>query len=340
MSLTKWLESQPHYPKFYFAPRGADYALAGAGINRESHEPFEGAFGIVSFDGSVKRFIEPLTSLRGTPLPTIRTPHPLPPSPPVERGKHDFLHLVSKALIAIQQRQFEKVVLAHKNTLSLSTPINPFDLLDRLHAYIPHAYHYLYQPEPGIAFLGASPEQLFKRQGRRIETEAQAGTKPRGSSIADLLGSPKEQHEHQLVIDNLLDALKTLCIDYGITHEREINPLPQVQHLRTRLAGILQTEISDTQILKALHPTAAICGWPREHAFEFIKTHEPLERGLYTGTIGYAGKEYSEFAVAIRCAVVKDYELQMFGGAGIVKGSVAEEEWSEIQNKIAFWRHL
>ncbi len=343
MSLTKWLENQPHYPKFYFAPRGAGHALAGAGIKRESNEPFAGAFGIVSFDGHIKRFIEPAYAKASAGRPIILSPQrKLGSIPwiPASAGMTEFLALVTKALDAINQNQFEKVVLAHQTTLSTDTPINPFDLLDRLHAYIPNAYHYLYQPAPGTTFLGASPEQLYKRSGRKIDTEAQAGTKPYGSSVSELIENPKEQHEHQIVIDNLLSALGSLCIDYGITHEREINSMAQVQHLRTRLAGILRENINDDNILKTLHPTAAVCGWPKKAAFDFIQKNEPFERGFYAGAIGYIDQDESDFAVAIRCALVKDCSIQMFGGAGIVKDSVAEQEWSEIQNKIAFWRHL
>ena len=116
--------------------------------------------------------------------------------------------------------------------------------------------------------------------------------------------------------------------------------LPQVQHLRTSLAGILKTGQTDKNILATLHPTAAIGGLPSYQALRFIRNSERLDRGFYAGAIGYIEHDEAEFAVAIRSAVMQDSFLHLFGGAGVVEGSNPEQELQEIENKIAFWSQI
>ena len=252
-----------------------------------------------------------------------------------------FSNTVQQALKLIQAGDLQKVVLAQRHTLTCSKPIDSIALLERLMAYFPKGHHYLFEPKPGLAFIGASPERLYRRTGLNIESEAQAGTRLLGEALEqELLNSPKDNREHQLVVDNILKALKDICLDYGVTKSKHIVKLPNVQHLKTLLAGILKESVTDQDILKALHPTAAVCGWPLAKAFETIRALEDFDRGFYAGAFGIVGSESSEFNVAIRGAVISGCELHTFAGAGIVTGSKAFDEQQEIENKMAFWRNL
>jgi menaquinone-specific isochorismate synthase len=154
------------------------------------------------------------------------------------------------------------------------------------------------------------------------------------------LESPKDHHEHQLVVDNILGAFDKICLDYGITKAKHIAKLPNLQHLKTKIAGILKHGVTDLDILRALHPTAAVCGWPIDKAFETIRELENFDRGFYAGSFGTVTDHESEFNVAIRSAVIKDCELHIFAGAGIVDGSTAQNEQQEIENKMDFWERL
>jgi menaquinone-specific isochorismate synthase len=82
-------------------------------------------------------------------------------------------------------------------------------------------------------------------------------------------------------------------------------------------------------LIEKLHPTAAVGGIPHQLAMQKILEIEKEERFLYAAPIGIISKEFSEIVVGIRSGFIKDKNLTIFGGAGIVKGSDAEEEWNE-----------
>jgi menaquinone-specific isochorismate synthase len=110
--------------------------------------------------------------------------------------------------------------------------------------------------------------------------------------------------------------------------------LARGRHLRSKVRGTLEDGVTDAALLDAMHPTPAVGGHPRSEALEQIRTLEPFDRGWYAGPVGWIGQEASEFAVGIRSGLVRGRTLALFSGAGIVAGSVPEEEWAEIEQKI------
>jgi menaquinone-specific isochorismate synthase len=87
--------------------------------------------------------------------------------------------------------------------------------------------------------------------------------------------------------------------------------------------------------MTALHPSPAVGGVPPGKALEYIREHEPFDRGWYAGPVGWIGPNSSEFAVAIRSGLVHDNTLSLYSGAGIVDGSTPEDEWNEIDTKLS-----
>ena len=192
-----------------------------------------------------------------------------------------------------------------------------------------------------MAFLGASPERLFRRDGRSVESEAVAGTRPRGVSSADdeglrddLLHSAKDRSEHTYVSKGIGEALAPLCEELEIEDGVSEMKLARGRHLRSRVRGTLRDGVTDAALLDALHPTPAVGGHPRDEALERYRDLEPFDRGWYAGPVGWIGAEASEFAVGIRSGLVRGRTLALFSGAGIVAGSVPDEEWAEIEQKI------
>lgn len=321
-------------------------------MGRESKTPLMGSLGLLRFDHHRKSddLWKPFGESRFIIPKELRCENEPSPLTPLPEGEGDFVKtksgegwslMVNQALAKIKSNQLQKVVLAQRQVLTASKPIDPIELFRRLKAYFPNTHHFFYEPEPGLAFIGASPEQLYKRMGKNIESEAQAGTRVSGEAFSkDLFENPKDHLEHQFVVDCILEVLEKLCLDFGITHAKYIAQLPNVQHLKTKLAGILKNGVTDQDILTALHPTPAVCGWPIRAAFEVIRQLENFDRGFYTGALGIIGEYESEFNVAIRGAVIKGCQLVAFAGAGIVLGSDVLCEQQEIENKMAFWRDL
>lgn len=235
----------------------------------------------------------------------------------------------------------EKIVLARKSIFDFDVYIDPIALLKHLKDKTPRCFHFCFQTAKTTAFLGASPERLYKRSEDHIETEAVAGTSARGASREEeaaleqeLLSCSKNALEHRYVVDAIQAALNELCSEVQADPGARLVKLEGGQHLVTRFAGTLRGKVSDDQIVARLHPTPAVAGCPKEEALAAIRDWEPFARGWYAGPVGCAGYDQSEFAVAIRSALVNHDKLSLYAGAGIVEGSTAEGEWREIETKI------
>ena len=248
---------------------------------------------------------------------------------------------VGRALSAFSEGRLGKVVLARRAEFGFDRALDPTLLLESLRAATPGCFHFYVEPEDGTAFLGASPERLFRRDGRSVETEAVAGTRPRGVSSADdevlrddLLHSAKDLSEHTYVSKGIREALAPLCEELEIEDCVSEMKLARGRHLRSKVRGVLKHGVTDAGLLEAMHPTPAVGGYPRDEALEEIRTLEPFDRGWYAGPVGWIGTEDSEFAVGIRSGLVRGQTLALFSGAGLVAGSVPDEEWAEIEQKI------
>jgi len=252
-----------------------------------------------------------------------------------------WTRLIQEALTSIKQGNIEKVVLGRRSVFSFDEPLDPLALLSRIAARSAAMYQFYFEPEPGRAFLGTTPERLYRRDGRHVKTEAVASTRPRGATSAEddaltreLLTSDKDRREHGFVVQAIQKALEVLCLSAYTPPSISVLKLPKCQHLMCRLEGILKKGVSDAVVVTALHPTPAVGGTPTDKALEYIREHEPFDRGWYAGPVGWIGPESSEFAVAIRSGLVCGNTLSLYSGAGIVDGSTPDAEWDEIDTKL------
>jgi len=266
------------------------------------------------------------------------------PAPMFREDSPDFQgwrENVERALSAFSEGRLGKVVLARRAEFRFCGSLDPTLLLESLKAVTPGCFHFYTEPESGTAFLGASPERLFRREGRSVESEAVAGTRPRGGSSTedeglrdDLLHSAKDLSEHTYVSKGIREALQPLCEELEIEDGVSEMKLARGRHLRSKVRGTLENGVTDAALLDAMHPTPAVGGHPRSEALEQIHALEPFDRGWYAGPVGWIGQDASEFAVGIRSGLVRGRTLALFSGAGIVTGSVPDEEWAEIEQKI------
>ena len=257
---------------------------------------------------------------------------------PDERG---WRRSIERALVAFSEGRLGKVVLARRAELAFSEGVDATLLGECLEAATPGCFHFYAAPEDGVAFVGASPERLFRREGSAVESEAVAGTRPRGASEADdaelrdeLLNSEKDKAEHGHVRVGISETLGPLCDELEIEDDVSEMKLARRRHLISRVRGTLREGVTDAEVLRALHPTPAVGGYPRAEALGEIRALEPFDRGWYAGPVGWIGAGASEFAVGIRSALVRGNSVALFSGAGIVAGSVPEGEWTEIEQKI------
>ncbi|WP_428774035.1 isochorismate synthase [Vibrio sp.] len=250
--------------------------------------------------------------------------------------------LVQQVLTGIEQQQFKKVVLARQTCIELSEPLKAAQLLKASYKQNHQSFHFMLALDQRHAFIGSTPERLYRRQGQELHTEALAGTIGRGQNASQdlqlanwLSQDRKNLNENQYVVDDIIERLNPHTTQVDVEAEASLVRLRQVQHLKRRIHAILKPGINGVQLLSALQPTAAVAGLPREEAMQFILDNEAFARGWYAGSVGYVSHEQAEFCVAIRSALVLGEQLQLFAGAGIVPGSVADHEWQELDKKVS-----
>jgi menaquinone-specific isochorismate synthase len=121
----------------------------------------------------------------------------------------------------------------------------------------------------------------------------------------------------------------------------EVTPEPgrrsfgRIEHLVSELSGVLRPGVTLYDIVASLHPTPAVCGTPRNQALALIRQSEPFDRGWYAGPVGLFSSGSSESVVAIRSALIKSDTVSLYAGAGLVTGSIPEQEWDETGQKMS-----
>ncbi len=259
----------------------------------------------------------------------------------------DWLRRCSRIVSDLQSGTIDKVVLAQRVAARLASAsadvLNPWPLVAALRDFDPICYQFAFQFNDRYAFVGASPEQLFRLSGRQLESEAVAGTIVRGHSEDEdnrleeqLVRSAKDQLEHQYVVDAIRAGLGQLSAGQSPAARSRLDVvrLKTLQHLRSLMSIEVRDDVTVGAVLSTLHPTPAVAGVPREEALEAIRDQEPVARGWYGGPVGWIGADAAEFAVGIRSALLSVDRAWLYAGAGLVRGSVPEEEWREVQNKL------
>ncbi|MEU1214164.1 isochorismate synthase [Streptomyces sp. NPDC005790] len=251
--------------------------------------------------------------------------------------------LVGRATERIRAGEFEKVVLARELRVTASEPYDVPAVVGRLRTANPTTTLFAVDHDEH-AFLGATPEYLVRVEGRSVETLGLAGTAPRGSTpehdeelAQELVESAKIQHEHDVVVQMLRDALGTSCQDVSAESPPRVVKLANVQHLSTNVRGRLP-EGSGAGILDLvaqLHPTPALGGHPRKAALSWLDDNEGLDRGWYAGVVGWADAGgQGQFAVTIRSALLDGGTASLYAGCGIVADSDPEAEYAETCAKL------
>ncbi|HEV2781715.1 MAG TPA: isochorismate synthase [Actinophytocola sp.] len=256
----------------------------------------------------------------------------------------EFERCVGRAVAALGG-ELRKVVLARALRLTFDAPVEIRGLLGNLVRDNAAGYTYAVDlPSSGArrTLVGASPELLVRRRGVRVGANPIAGTLPRCADPADdrrnaeaLLASAKDQDEHSVVVEAVVEALRPYCRRLSVAPEPSLVATPAVWHLSTRVTGqLIDPGVSALRLACALHPTPAVCGTPSDLARRTIAELEPFDRGFYAGAVGWCDASGDgQWAVAIRCAEVSGASLRLFSGAGIMPASQPHLELAETSAK-------
>ena len=284
---------------------------------------------------------------------TLRRAGPLATSGIPKRGRmpctrreapagSEYAAAVAEAVRRIRRGEIDKVVLARTLELLSDHPVELPNLLAGLAARNPLGYNFSVALGGGRTLFGASPELLVRRENGVLLANPLAGSIPRAphDPVEDqrraqgLLNSRKDLEEHRVVVDAVAQALRPLCPQLQVPSRPSLVHTPTMWHLSTVVTG--PTEADALTLALALHPTPAVCGFPRSRAHELIRQLEPFERGFYAGAFGWTDAQGDgEWVVSIRCAELSEQrKLRLFAGAGIVGESEPALELAETAAKL------
>lgn len=277
-------------------------------------------------------------------------PHKIIKSAPQNAAR--FKSSVVSALESIRSNKLNKIVLASAIDVVSPLPFNLADSLDTLRKRHPDCYIFSTSNGNGQNFIGASPERLIRIHKQHLETDALAGSAPRGKTATEdstfayrLLSSEKERREHQFVINFITERLAELGLNSWMLPTPQLLKLSNIQHLWTPIQARVIDTIHPLEIIAQLHPTPAVAGVPTKIAQEQIRRYEPFDRSLYAAPLGWIDHQGNcEFIVGIRSALIESekpsrlfasaYQARLYAGAGIVAGSDPNKELAEIQLKL------
>lgn len=248
-----------------------------------------------------------------------------------------WMEAVAEGIREIERGTVDKVVLARDYAVWSRQPFHRGHLLRRLRSRFPGCY--VFQVAD---LMGASPELLVRRNSEQFESLVLAGSAPvfddpgaDAKAAAGLLESPKDRWEHELAVRSVREALARSGIPTRPTDEPEVLRLDNVRHLATRLSAPVPADFDALAAAEALHPTAAVGGTPTDAALQLIGQLEGMDRGRYAGPVGWTdARGDGEVAIALRCAEISGARARLFAGAGIVAGSLPEEELEETRLKL------
>lgn len=253
------------------------------------------------------------------------------PSRPETLIERAWIGRVNAALRDIKAGRIDKVVLARSRTIEADGPFPAAGVLGQLLVQQPGSVIYAYG-NSGHSFIGATPERLVRLAGNRVDADALAGTSWPGSLA---LSETKNRHEQALVVQAVCAALAPFSDSAPIADPAQEQAAGQLRHLRSRISATVRPGTTLLELVRALHPTPAIGGFPVAAAQAWLAEHNEQRPGWYSGGFGLLTPEGDgEFSVALRSALLTGNTAQVQAGAGIVAGSDAQHELAETNAKL------
>ncbi len=260
--------------------------------------------------------------------------------PTPSMSKAEFMAGVEKVKEHITAGDVYQLVLSIK--ASGETDLHPFAVYRALRLLNQSPYMY-YLDFEDLQVVGSSPEALAKLKGSSAELRPIAGTRPRGRNDEhdqllerQLLADSKEAAEHVMLVDLARNDLGRTAVAGSVKVEpyRVIERYSHVMHMVSGVTGELRPDLDALDLFAATFPAGTVSGAPKLRSIELIDELEPVNRGLYSGSVGYFGHDGSmDQAITIRTVIFNEGRYSYQAGAGIVADSDPEREHAEVLSK-------
>lgn len=235
---------------------------------------------------------------------------------------------------SLKEKKFDKLVLSRTQHLDVPSRFSPVAAFcEACRRYI-HSYVYLcHTPQTGT-WLGSTPEIILSGEKTDWNTVALAGTQSLQDGKLPQEWDDKNREEQEYVASYIRNQLLSLGIQPA-----EFGPYPAfagaLSHLKTDFRFSLTDSDRLGDLLKLLHPTPAVCGLPKEEAYQFILEHERYNRRYYSGFIGLLAPDgKTDLYVNLRCMNIAPATLTLYAGGGLLASSELEDEWLETEKKM------
>ncbi|MDX9751252.1 MAG: chorismate-binding protein [Flavobacteriales bacterium] len=259
------------------------------------------------------------------------------PVPPVEWTADGHAAAITAAQALMATQELRKVVLSRAMHVPFPLHGAPALFCEALTTR-PGAFVCLLNSPRHGTWLGASPERLLTGDRNAVLIDSLAGTMPAAEAPANALQwGAKERDEQELVTRTITRTLNELGVGRVLQLPTQVKRACSVAHLYTAITGQLGA-VALHQVMRALHPTPAVCGTPTRAAAAFIAAHEPHDRELYTGYWGpWNFNGLTQLFVNLRCMRLFPDEACLYVGGGITAGSDPAAEWAETGHKARTW---
>ena len=248
---------------------------------------------------------------------------------------------VARAAELIRAGELEKIVLAREVQVHAPAPYDPAALFGVLREEFPSCFVFCVG-HGDATLIAASPELLVRREGHRVSTLALAGSTRRSADPAvdahlgeQLLRNESYREEHAIVARRIERTLRPHAVWVTAAPEPELVTIANIQHLATPIRAQLAAPLDALELAGLMHPTPAVGGEPRDAAAALIPALEGLDRGWYSGPVGWTDATGDgEFCVALRCALLRGNLARCYAGNGLVRDSDPARELAETEVKL------
>jgi anthranilate/para-aminobenzoate synthase component I len=318
--------------------KGKAWAIVCPGLRGSNNDPSE-------IFNEAEYHLERICRIARTTLERGSSPDPVNPVHRIEviheMGKRDYMDMVKRAKEYIAAGDIFQANLSQRVSayINYADPWNLYKVLSSINpspfaGYIDFGDYYI---------VSSSPERLVRIKDGLIETRPIAGTRPRGRNLKEdeemrdeLLLNEKERAEHIMLIDLERNDIGRVS-DYGTVKVDEMmitEDYSHVIHIVSNIRGLLARGKTPFDVIRAVFPGGTITGVPKVRCMEIIDELEPVQRGPYTGSMGYIGFSGNmDMNIIIRTFVIKDRMAYVQAGAGIVADSDPEREYFETLKK-------
>ena len=247
-----------------------------------------------------------------------------------EQTREEYLTEISGLIRLLKEEKLSKVVYSRIiNINHLYT--NKSELFQMLVDSYPNVFVYCFYLPRRVLWMGATPEVFLQVKPGYLQTMALAGTKKRDDSQWN-----KKEIQEQQYVSRFIHEVLDIC---GL-EERTENRLESIvagacEHLHTIISA--RADLPGEKLaylIRLLHPTPAVCGYPQKEAMAEILKREPHDRQFYSGFLGpVSAVNRMELFVNLRCMKMSKNRISLFAGGGITKDSNLQEEWEETELK-------